>query len=283
MLKSPENFFSQNSKDQVEIEKLKKEKREKFRVFQQRIFDSNYEKYGKRPELWKEAEKFYGSRRCYSFNKIAENFFSYHTIISKDGFQAEYKHSEACLWLLWELVKDKTDKTTEDVTKSIDFLKPFESWIQLSEMKLAKGIKLAEVYGASYARLMALLGGEGTYWIKEKAGIIKPYEKEKYKIPKEYSEKVKNPNYLKFPIDHITSFIHFHGNETSINTENEYCHEGNFKKVFKDKYDIFMAVNCGEWTDRPHNLAKNICKKEEHRYVSDEESSAFYNLYPTKE
>lgn len=278
MSKSLENFLHQ----QNEMERLEKERRERFELFKQKIYDLNYEKYGKNPELWREAEKLdLSGHKFQKFNELADNFFSYQTIISRSENQAEYNHSEACLWFLWMLAENKEGENTERVIEAIDFTKPFESWMKLSNMKLAKDIKLAEVYGTSYARLIALLGGEGTFWDQKKAGIIKSYDKEKYKVPIEYSEELKDhPDYLKFPIDHIVSFVDFHGNETSLNTNNEECDEGNLKKVFKEKYDIFMAVNCGEWTNRPHNLATSICEKKENRYITNEEPSTFYHLHP---
>ncbi len=220
-------------------------------IFKYRITDKEHYRinpYLKEPFDWLWFQRIIGLKSTGDWDKFYRyNYQTEHGDYSKKGedknlgviqyHSTHYKHGDPGAWFLFEIIKDKPKEEILDIVKLIDLNDPRGTMIRLAEKKVASGIKLAEVAGLSYARLVAFLGGEGTYWstFEHPVGTFLPApidkcktDEEKYQLINDY---VSTSKYLNIP---------------NIGELSRYCLPENCQKVFRDNnYDIFMAVNSG--------------------------------------
>lgn len=201
-------------------------------------------------------ELFYEMER-YKEN-LFENFFDYvegfkskkKGIIKSTFLGPTWRHGNSGKWFLHELIKDNFEDKIEDIVNTIDLKDSRESIIRLAELKIAQGLKLAEVAGDAYASLTAFLGGEGTFWYDGKSGIISPAD-----IDKCVDKKDK--------IQLLNSFIESDEMIQWLKPTSSYCTLETYDSVFKkNEYDFFMAINHGTMYGDLEKIAQKILKED---------------------
>lgn len=143
-------------------------------------------------------------------------------------------------WFLYKLVENRPE-VLKDMKKYLDFSKsPEVIWYDLSKIKPADGLNIAEVAGKSYARLTSFLGGKGTFWKDHNAGIFLPYEKSQ-------------DNGKIYTMDDCRC--------ENICANSSYCNAETCNEVFKNKdYDLFLAVNHGVADEEYLKIAEKLLK-----------------------
>ena len=190
-------------------------------------------------------------------DKLFDKFFDYQKVSKNGVIKSMYEgpiwgHADSGKWFLYQLIKDKPEDKIENILTAVDLGNSRNSMIRLAEMKVAEGLKLAEVAGDSYASLTALLGGEGTFWYAGKAGILPPTDIDVY-IDKE--DKVKL----------LDSFIKSDEKIQWLKPSSNYCTSKTYDSVFKkNEYDVFMAINYGAFADEQdlNQVAQEVLKED---------------------
>lgn len=201
-----------------------------------------YEKYkwrsGKQPNFFRGGMEYfwYGHSLDHDWGQphwILDRFFDYGGLISFEDAATEgvhYNHAPSGIWFLRKILNLLPEEQREKALECIDLLDPLRSIYRLAEMKICKGIKLAEEAGLSYARLCAILGGEGRYSVSHNAGVFLPL------------------NLDECPLDLSTGEIIVNFPQIGGNNFRTTMDDASKEVIFGESrdYDIYMAVNHGD-------------------------------------